>query len=156
MPDTMMPIAATLPPLSDAMTAADLAAHRDDLRCRLGERAHVSVAPDGWSGAARVSLYEDGMCRDGHTICAPTWPDAIERARAWIATRGVVRRDALIRRMALAIIDISDRDGLCCERALVRAGFSAVEVAQHGADACARADEMCGGKPFAIVPGVAP
>ena len=65
--------------------------------------------------------------------------------RAWIA------RFAAIRRMALAVISLTDEHGTCTEAALIRQGFTADQVADLHEAACERAGLMCHGVPFVVV-----
>jgi hypothetical protein len=147
----------TLPALRDAMTAAELHAQADRLRLLLGKEAHVSlvVSADSWDRAdgprVYIGVYPNGV---GSTVTAftePTWPEAFAKAEAWIATRPVIARAERVRRMALAIIDIKDQDGSVTERRLRARDFTAAEITDLGAEACARAAELCLGAPFEIV-----
>lgn len=144
----------SLPPLTDAMTAADIQAHVADLRVTAG--CAVSIG-------ATLSEYRRAPCEvyfstlpSGHFIYAETWPEAIEEARAYAQERAQQRRQDTIRRMALAIIEATDRDGACTESALTRAGFSRADIEALGADACVRAERMSQGAGFVIVPECAP
>ena len=147
---------AELPPLVEAMTAADLAAHRAAMMKMLGTGANVTVKADDWKGNVLVGLTEDFPSGETHYVHAAAWPEGIVEARAWIASRAVIRRDTLIRRMALAIIDLTDQYHLCDESALRRVGFTSAKIAEVGDLACWRAGEMAGNRPFAIVPSASP
>lgn len=144
----------SLPALTDAMSAADLIAHAAALR----ETAGCTV-----SIGTTLSEYRRGACEvyfaaapSGHLIYAETWPEVIEAARAYAQDRAQQRCQDTIRRMALAIIEITDRDGACLESSLARAGFSRPDIEALGADACARADRMGQGGSFVIVPEITP
>lgn len=150
MPDTQTPTLAALPPLADAMTARDVQAHETALSRLLGSKGHAHVSCTDWNGNAYIALYEDYPGGDSHPIYGDTWKDAIEAAYAWCATRGPIRRDTLIRRLALAIIETKDDHGAVTERLLTARGFTTSEIAEYGAAACARAGELCAGAPFEI------
>jgi hypothetical protein len=144
----------TLPALRDAMTATELRAHQDELTRLAGPSAYIGVSLRGTDGSdACVAVYPDGILHDRSReyFNAPDWPTAINAAYAWIATRPVIARAERVRKMALAIIDIKDQDGNVTERRLRARDFTAAEIAELGAEACARAAELCLGAPFEIV-----
>lgn len=141
----------TLPPLAEAMTAADLSTHEKALRAALGARGDVYVS--AVAGGASVALYPGGICsssRDSKHFRAPTWPEAFAAARAWIATHATVHRDNRIRAMALAIIDLTDQHGRCDRAMLTRREFSGAEVDDLRDAACQRAGELAGNAPFRV------
>jgi len=143
----------TLPPLAEAMTARDLVAHEVALRKSLGPSADVYFSLNG--DGAVVSLYPAGMISSapGYSskwIYQPTWPEAIDAARAWIASHGAVHRDNRIRAMALAIIDLTDQHGRCDRSMLARRNFTVAELDDLTAAACQRAGELAGNAPFRV------
>lgn len=153
---------ADLPPLAEAMTAADLRRHERALTQLLGgAHAEVSISvsrgghPDDHN--ATVFLYPDGLRGPSFKLFqGGTWRDAIERARAWAVEARANLADARTRKMSLAIIEASGPDGVCLEGALRAAGFTLAEIAEFGEAACDRADAMCRGKSFALLPTVSP
>lgn len=143
----------TLPPLAEAMTARDLAAHKAALLASLGGRSDVMLAVDG--NGVRAALYPGGVGSPGYDQQAgrfngDTWPEAITAARAWIATHATVHRDNRIRAMALAIIDLTDQHGRCDRAMLTRREFSGAEVDDLRDAACQRAGELAGNAPFRV------
>ncbi len=143
-------ITITLAPLADAMTAADLFAHAERLRKMIGGKAEIYPAISG--SEALVSIYPTGLLgshNDPH-MRAPTWPEAFAAAEAWITARAAVRRDTTIRRMALAIVDITDQHTRCTMADLTRREFTDAEVREFHEAACARAGEMAGAAPFCV------
>ena len=70
--------------------------------------------------------------------------------RAWIARFAALGNDT-VRRMALAVISLTDEHGTCTEAALIRQGFTADQVADLHEAACERAGVMCHGVPFVVV-----
>ena len=143
----------TLPALRDAMTAAELRAHAARLESALGPNSSVrlSIDTNTGTGPIYVAIYPQGVLSSHHHFWADGWGEALAAAEAWIATRPVIARAERVRRMALAIIDIKDQDGSVTERRLRAREFSAAEIADLGAEACARAGEICAGAPFEIV-----
>jgi len=73
-----------------------------------------------------------------------------DRMRAsWDATV-LAQRAERLKSMALSIIGITDETGACTEAALRMAHFGADEIAELGAEATAKANEMAGRGPFSI------
>ena len=145
----------TLPPLADAMTARDLELHEDALVKLLGKGAYVHISHTrrySESGWAYVSMNPKGICGpDSERVCVygETWPEAVAKAQAWIAARPKVERNAIIRKLALAIIELTDENGRCTVAMLRAKGFDSDEIALH-AEACQRASEMCANSPFCV------
>jgi hypothetical protein len=142
-------------PIADAMTAADVQAHMKTIAVLIGHpKAHASASvstPKYSAEKVCVSVYTNDLYRDGMFFRADTWPQAIAAAYAWASTRAPIERDALIRRLALAIIDITDAHGECTERLLLTRDFRSDEIREHHEAACARANEMAAGRPFSVV-----
>lgn len=149
--DTQTP---TLPALADAMTAAEIHTECVRLAKMIGGKAHVGTMTDNDDRpdqAATVSVYPTGVCgREKQFIRAPTWPEAFAAAETWIVNNAVVHRDTMIRRMALAIIDLVDQHTRCTVADLTRRDFTADEVREFHEAACARAGEMAGSAPFSV------
>jgi hypothetical protein len=141
---------ADLPPLAEAMTAADVHKHVEEIARCLGGKAECygNVSAKG----AGVQIYPLGLCGHGDDqfIRLPTWPEAITAARTWAATHHTVARDTLIRRLALAILDLTDQHGRCTEAMLRGRDFASADIREHHEAACARAGEMASGAPFRV------
>lgn len=144
---------AALPPLTDSMTAADLGSHAAALQTALGGKAEVYVSVGRRTDAAMIAIYPLGIIGHGDDqhIYKPTWPEVFAEARRWIASHGTVSRDKRIRKMALAIIEVTDEHGRCTERDLSRRDFSWDEIRDFSAAACERASEMAGNAPFSVL-----
>ena len=148
------PALTTLPPLADAMTAADLWICEHVIASLIGGDARVMIMTSGHAGQhVQVAVYPSGITRDRgrQTFSSSTWPEAIRAAHAYAATYAPVQRNATIRRMALAVISLTDEHGTCTEAALIRQNFTAAEVADLHELACERAGEMAGNQPFVVV-----
>lgn len=146
--------------MTDAMTAADLFAQCSAIRSKVGPRAYVSadVSISEYRGAgdpACVHIWPDGITGRAESCFfrASTWREALIEAHAWADTYQPVHHNALIRRMALAIIEITDEHGSCTDILLRAKQFTAAEIAEYHVDACARAGEMAGNTPFSVVMG---
>jgi hypothetical protein len=143
--------AQTLPPLSEAMSARDLQAHETALAKELGPNASVNIAISDYEGWVYISMNPHGVCNDTgrEVIRGEAWPAAIQAAHNWVASRPKVERNAIIRKLALAIIEITDEHGKCTVEHLRAKTFISAEIALH-AEACVRAGEMCQGAPFSV------
>jgi hypothetical protein len=99
-----------------------------------------------------------------HDICAPsksgevcrisgsnlTFPEMIANAETAILNWRATRHDAVIRKMALAIIDTVDEHTHCTVTLLRGKGFSENDIAEYSVRACGRASEMAGNAPFVV------
>lgn len=135
-----------LPPLAEAMTAADLIVHEQALNALVpGASVNISFISSG----PYVSFHgRSGKLRD--SIIGATWPEVITEARMWASTHTAVHRDNRIRAMALAIIDLTDQHGRCDRAMLTRREFSGAEVDDLRDAACQRASEMSANAPFSV------
>lgn len=138
-----------------AMTATELMQRETEIAELVGGGCdvYISTSRDAVMPAL-VAIYPRGLCGHGDDqhIRAVDWPTAIAAARAWVTSQAVVNRNATIRRMALAIISLTDEYGACHRDALIRQKFSAGNVNEFQAAACERANEMCNGRPFVVLP----
>ena len=144
----------TLPPLADAMTAQDIVAWSNHLRSLLGGRWEVSISPSPHSPSGETYWSCNRTDANYRTVehqygFVASWPEAIAAAQAWIAARPKVERNAIIRKLALAIIELTDENGRCTVAMLRAKGFDSDEIALH-AEACQRASEMAGNSPFCV------
>lgn len=101
-----------------------------------------------------VMLYPDGTGSDAPHLMVheKTFELAFEAIRAKWEKYSAVHKSRIIRKMALAIIEITADQGACSEAALRSAKFSDEEIKFYGAKAAADADEIAAGGPFKIVP----
>ena len=149
-----MTVPTTLPPLADAMTAADLRACERVIAALIGGDAEADITVGGGQhGPAYAAVQPHRWPNETGRWSGffPTWPEAIRAAHAYAATYAPVQRNASIRRMALAVISLTDEHGTCTEAALIRQKFTAAEVADLHELACERAGEMAGNQPFVVV-----
>ena len=131
---------------------------REALRSIAGEAgpaawADLSVStehPD--ASAVRGVLYPQGIAA-GHCIHGrgPGFAEALEDLRSnWAQARSLADTNS-IRRMALAIIEITGDQGECADAALRGAGFDQQQIARLGALACSEATRLAAGGPFRII-----
>lgn len=121
---------------ADAYVSASVAWGRD-----LGRAVLVSVHPGGLgSGAPR-----------GEYLYGPTIDEALSKAEAWAATYEPIRREAIIRKLALEIIDLKDQHGNVTVAMLRGRKHSQADIDAHKDAACIRAGEMSQGAPFEVV-----
>lgn len=144
-------VSTTLPPIADAMTLDAIKAICAGLAKRLGPGADVTVMVSNAQGRGVTGLIYPRGCSSGggKHFSADSYPDLFTAMDAWVAARPVIHRDATIRTMALAIIELTDEHGACRRRDLERR-FSVGEVAEFAAAACVRAGEMAGNAPFTV------
>jgi hypothetical protein len=103
--------------------------------------AHVSVH-HAWlepKGEGRIGRFKGG-----------TWAEAIGAAEQGIRNWQATRHDAVIRKMALAVIELTDEHTHCTVTLLRGKGFSERDITEYSARACERASEMCGNAPFVV------
>lgn len=131
---------------------------REALRSIAGEAgpaawADLSVStehPD--ESAVRGVLYPQGIAA-GHCIHGrgPSFAEALDDLRSnWAQARSLADKNC-IRRMALAIIEITGDQGECADAALRGAGFDQQQIDRLGALACAEATRLAAGGPFRII-----
>jgi len=108
----------------------------------------------GAKGFVGACLYPNGITGRGDhcvRVFADTFLEAVEKLeRAWEARKSLADKHT-IRKMALAVIEISTDQGECSDAALRGAGFSHHQVAAMGEAACAEATRLAAGGPFSIV-----
>lgn len=107
------------------------------------------------NGFVHATLYPNGLTGSGSdariSVEAATFAEAVDKLGcAWEARRSLADK-ATIRKMALAIIEITTDQGECSDAALRGAGFSQHQVAAMGALACSEATRLAAGGPFSIV-----
>lgn len=145
-------------PATDAMTANDVLTSIRDLAKRVGTKTamvSVVISESTFSDAAPIylSIRPDGYASGSrpHTVNGNSWSEAFEAARRWIEQSKTVRRDTTIRKMALAIIELTDEHTECTAAMLKRREFSDEQIVEFHVAACVRAGEMCSGAPFRVV-----
>lgn len=145
-----------VPLMEDAMTAERLAEWTRDLRMAVGPQAsvHPTISDCRYDKKSpiEIGIYTDGHMHERHCFKGNTWSDAFTAAFAWAATYQTIAHDGLIRRMALAIIDLTDQHGECLAVHLRGRHFTADDIAGYSVAACQRASEMSAMAPFEVKP----
>lgn len=143
-----------------AMTALEIRERVRAIAATLGPKAHVSAdvtaSRHGWSEAVTVAAYPDdiGASSTAKHFNADTFEAALAAAEAWAATYAPIRREAAIRKLALDLIDLTDQHGNCTVAMLRGRGHGQDDIDTYRDAACARAGEMSGNAPFAIMEDV--
>ncbi len=139
-------------PMGDAMTAADLVAHSSEIRKIVGSKCEVYISTHAYGGDAGVQIYPLGICGHGDDqfLYGATWADALQKAYTWARAYGPTQRNAAIRRMALAIIELTDEHRKCTREMLRCRWFSDTDLDAYCDAACQRAGEMAGNAPFVV------
>lgn len=123
-----------------------------DLRAMIGTREAMAAIVYG-HGAPWISLSAEWprtVGGIGHTRALPTLAEMLEEARELVLGWHATRRNDLVRRLALAIIEITDEHTRCTQTLLRAKGFTQPEIDEFGDAACARASEMAGNQPFSV------
>lgn len=138
------------------MTPIEIRNALDALAAEIGPKAYISLdIKCGSSYPEPISgwLYPDGITGNGISIRvgAYDYAEALRKLEAaWVEKRAL-RDKGTVRKMALAIIEISTDQGECSDAALRGAGFSQREIDAMGALACAEATRLAAGGPFSII-----
>lgn len=105
---------------------------------------------------AGLAVYPDDLLnsRTAKTFYG-TFPEMIAAAEEFIAGYAPAREAETVRRMALAIIDITDRLGGCSDTNLKADNFSLTEIGNLHVRACEAASRMSGNAPFVVTMSVA-
>lgn len=107
-----------------------------------GKFFHAAIYPQGIVGSSRG---EDGYLR----VEGDTFADLFENLTAGWTEYEKRHRTQIIRKMALAIIQVTADLGECTDAAL-RQQFDVGQIAAYGDDACREANEIAGKGPFKI------
>lgn len=90
-----------------------------------------------------VSVYPRGVGRSNPVYFrAETFAEAIASAKTGIVDAARAEVEAIVRKMALSVIEITADNGECTERLLLSAGFDSSAIAAHHKAACDRANAM--------------
>lgn len=143
--------------MAETMTPAAIRQAMNELAEEIGPHAELFLSINRY-GAEALSggIYPEGI---GHGemvgfVKADDWPELFEALRvAWSAYAGDFKR-ATIRKMALAVIQITADTKTCTDAALRGAGFDQSMIDRFGDEACAMANEMAANGPFSIEPTV--
>lgn len=137
-----------------AMTVSELMTEIHRLTAAIGPAAVVTVTVTRRYALnnALITIFPGGF--DVSVKCqhfdGPTFPAVFARAHEWAETYTRERSDSLVRRMAMAIIDLTDAFGEATDEALAERDFGNHEVAEFHEHACERAASMAGNRRFAV------
>lgn len=138
------------------MTPVEIKAALAEIQAEGSKNAYISVsiAISGSRDGSEVmaSFYPDDLT-GGHHISAKGegFEEAIARLREkWDTAKALADKNT-IRKMALAIIEITGDQGECSDAALRGAGFHQPQIDRIGSLACAEATRLAAGGPFLIV-----
>jgi hypothetical protein len=130
-----------------SMTPAEVQKAMDGLKSEFLPKGYWFSASI-YNGDASIGVY-DGRAERVAGARAPDWPEALEKFRTALIAWSVERDMSLVRRVALAIIDLTDA-GVCDMEALMKAGFTAQEIDRVGAKACELAAKMTAVEAYSI------
>jgi hypothetical protein len=137
------------------MTPAEIKDRIEAFAKSIGPKAYVSISVSTGSdthGLVIASLWPESLTGEHHvTVRADTFAKALDKLEAaWDDARDLADKNT-IRKMALAIIEITGDQGRCSDAALRGAGFSQQQIDRLGSRACAEATRLASGGPFEIV-----
>jgi hypothetical protein len=137
------------------MTPTEIKSALEEIRAEGSAMAYislsVSISYHNSGSVISASFYPDDITGQ-HKIHAKgdSFAEAIENLRAkWNEEKSLANRNA-IRKMALAIIEITTDRGECSDAALRGAGFHQVQIDRIGLLACDEATRLAAGGPFSI------
>ena len=132
--------------------SAEIEAGLLDLRRMIGtEHASASIVyGHGTPGIWLSANWPNDDYTVGRTEPRATFAEMVIEARALIRAWRVTRRNDMIRRLALAIIEITDEHTRCTAALLRAKGFSDPDITEFQGAACQRASEMCANAPFSV------
>ncbi len=138
------------------MTPRQVAEAAKEIAGLISSKAETHCSISLLGSVCSIGIYPMGMCsgsrNDGYkSFGGEDWPEVLTPARAWAAAQSGTHRNATIRRMALAIIEITDEHTKCTEALLRAKGFAAADIAEFHEAACVRAGEMAGNAPFVVL-----
>lgn len=140
-------------PIYDCLTPAQLLAEATRIKELIGSEAHVSFGiSDDHTADRTVSLgvYPSGIVGRGdyQYFYGATFASVI--AQGEVYARSQNWNAAIIRKMALAIIDITDRLGGCSDTTLRNESFTADDILTFHVEACEAASRMAGNAPYTV------
>lgn len=137
------------------MTPVEIKAALAAIASEAGPKAWIDACINPDRADARLvsaAMYPTGIV-ERHVIVGygADFAEAIADLREkWVADFAKAEA-ALVRRMALAIIEITGDQGKCSDAALRGAGFGQSQIDRIGSLACADATRLAAGGPFSIV-----
>lgn len=134
------------------MTPREIQAELETIRRDVGPNAYISLSITTHDeGPVYIGLYPYGMVKNEAYlhVRGVFFADTLNAMRDKWAEYKVRFAETVTRKMALAIIRITDEFGECTDAAL-REEFDAGKVAAYSEDACKLADTMAAKGPFTI------
>jgi hypothetical protein len=135
-------------------TAQEIHTELRALRSEIGIKTEIYLSIDASYDATRPVtgiLYPFGMSGEGQLfVRGAGFDEVIAALRAEWDERKADFAKETTKKMALAIIRITDELGTCSDAAL-RVDFDAAQIAQFGVEACTLADTMASKGPFSII-----
>lgn len=136
--------------INDALTAAQIQAACARLDKEAGgdgcSTAMVSATAYSNGDIACVMVSHARFTKN-EFFRARSWPEAFRAAHVWVSTHKAIRRNAIVRRMALAVLEITDERGTCTDTLLLGKDFTAAEIVEFHEAACV----LDGNSPFVVV-----
>lgn len=132
----------------------EMAAGIAALKAEIGGKCEVSLGMGlAWKSAATLSIYPTGLSGQSNEtfhVCGDDFGTMIADAQAqWSARKGAIDA-AIIRKMALAVIEFHLDRGGCDEAALRSKDFAQADIIKFSALACKEAARLTDSGPFMI------
>lgn len=124
-----------------------------EIAAEAGPKSYASIVMSSDRGKAIYITLAIGGLLEKHRISAQadTFEEAIDLLRkGWDDAKHLADKNT-IRKMALAIIEITSDQGECSDAALRGAGFHQPQIDRIGSLSCAEATRLAAGGPFSIV-----
>lgn len=144
----------------ECWTAAELQAECRRISELISHRAELSVNISNYAygkTVCRVTVYPFGIVGpsgSSKSFQGASFAEALGEAEKYAAGARDELQIAVIRRMALAVIDITDRLGGCSDSNLRTGGFTPDEITSYHIEACDAASRMSGNSPFVVMMSV--
>jgi hypothetical protein len=138
------------------MTPSEIQAVLAEIAAEAGPKAHASIdvaVSDIRTHLVTACFWPEGVTGRGHSIHTggSTFAEALKKLREeWDAAKALADNNTL-RKMALAVIEISTDIGACTDASLRGRGFSQQQVTRLGKSACEEATRLAAGGPFSIL-----
>jgi hypothetical protein len=133
------------------MTPTEILSRIRELKSTMSPDAEISMMIGSYVGSY-VSVYPEGygLGKTTKTFDFSSFKDVFDDITAWWADEKTSIYDVVIKKMALAIIRITNDQGECSDAAL-RMEFSDFYVRLLGTEAEAKANDMAQNGPFTII-----
>lgn len=134
------------------LTVSEIIAALSALRAEVGPKCYATVGISARdTGVSGCCYPNDLMNGEQFYVTGATFREVIEKLNAGWAERSATYHRETVKKMALAIISITQDIGECSDAALRGSGFDAKDVQRFGVEACDLANEMAGRGPFSIL-----